>query len=108
MSTKKRPPKQMTNQTSTKKRPPKKKSKRTIGRRKNVHQNLVYRSNPQMQITAAGLMLPIFCKNAPVMPENVWSIQNSVINVAPLKHAEPKNAIEAWTIKGLFPSKSAK
>ena len=65
-------------------------------------------SSPQMQITAAGLMLPIFCKNAPVMPDNVWSIQNSVINVAPLKHAEPKNAIEAWTIKGLFPSKSAK
>ena len=41
-STKKRPPKKMTNQTSTKKCPPKKKSKRTIGRRKNVHQNLVY------------------------------------------------------------------
>ena len=44
MSTKKRPPKKITNQTSTKKRPPKKKSKRTRGRRKNVHQNLVYHS----------------------------------------------------------------
>ena len=33
----------MTNQKSTKKRPPTKKSKRTRGRRKNVHQNLVYR-----------------------------------------------------------------
>ena len=49
MSTKKRPPKKITNQTSTKKRPPKKKSKRTRGRRKNVHQNLVYRRNNYFQ-----------------------------------------------------------
>ena len=49
MSTKIRPPKKMTNQTSTKKRPPKKKSKRTRGRRKNVHQNLVYRRNNYFQ-----------------------------------------------------------
>ena len=35
----------MTNQTSTKKCPPKKKSKRIVGRRKNVHQNLVYQKH---------------------------------------------------------------